>query len=45
MTVGPKVAIGLTGVALLVGGAALWAMFGSMIYFDVLAASFIGCFQ
>lgn len=45
MTLVPKIALGMTGLALLAGGAALWTAFGSLVYFDVLAAGFIGCFQ
>lgn len=45
MTLVPKLAMGVTGLALLAGGAVLWTMFGSLVYFDVLAAGFMGCFQ
>ena len=39
-----KAAIGSAGLALVAGGLLLWAQFGQLVYFDVLAASFIGCF-
>lgn len=40
----PKVALSLAGIALVAGGARLWAEFGQLVYFDIIAASFIGCF-
>jgi hypothetical protein len=44
MTLTPKIALSLVGLACLAGGAALWARFGSMVYFDMAAASVVGCF-
>lgn len=44
MALAPKVAIELGALALLVGGGALWMKFGSLVYFDMLAATFAGCF-
>jgi hypothetical protein len=44
MTTTPKIALSLTGLALLGVGAALWARFGSLVYFDMAAAAFMGCF-
>jgi hypothetical protein len=44
MTLTPKIALSLTGLALLGAGAVLWAQFGSLVYFDMAAAAFIGCF-
>ncbi len=39
-----KIALSVAGLALVGGGAMLWATFGRMVYFDVIAASFVGCF-
>jgi hypothetical protein len=44
MTLAPKIALSLTGLAVIGAGAALWAHFGSMVYFDMAAAAFTGCF-
>jgi hypothetical protein len=44
MMIAPKIALSLAGLASLAVGAALWARFGSMVYFDMAAASFVGCF-
>lgn len=44
MTLAPKITLGLAGLAVLGGGAALWAKFGGLVYFDMVAASLIGCF-
>jgi hypothetical protein len=44
MTLAPKIALSLTGLTLLGAGAVLWAQFGSLVYFDMAAAAFIGCF-
>ena len=44
MTLAPKLALSLTALAVLGGGIALWAHFGSLVFFDTVAASFIGCF-
>ena len=43
MAPAPKVFIGLGALALVPGGGALWAKFGSLVYFDRLAATFAGC--
>jgi hypothetical protein len=43
-TLAPKIAVSLAAIAILGGGAALWAKFGGLVYFDMVAASFIGCF-
>jgi hypothetical protein len=39
----PKVAAGVAALALVAGGAVLWTKFGSLVYFDVLATTSIGC--
>ena len=44
MTLTLKIALSLTGLAVLGAGAALWARFGSLVYFDMAAAAFTGCF-
>jgi uncharacterized membrane protein len=44
MTLTPKIVLSLAGLVALAGGAALWARFGGMVYFDMAAASFAGCF-
>jgi len=44
MALAPEVAIGLGVLALVLGGGALWVKFGSLVYFDMLAATFAGCF-
>lgn len=44
MTLAPKITLGLAALAVLGGGAALWAKFGGLVYFDMAAASLIGCF-
>jgi hypothetical protein len=44
MTLAQKAAIGLGGLGVLAAGTLLWMRFGSAVYFDTLAAAFIGCF-
>ena len=44
MTMAPKIGLSLAGLAVAGFGAALWAKFGALVYFDTLAAAFIGCF-
>lgn len=44
MTLAPKIAVTMTGLTLLAGGAFLWTKFGSLVYFDILSAAFVGCF-
>jgi len=44
MALAPKAAIGIGGLALIAGGAVLWAQYGSLVYFDMLASSVAGCF-
>jgi hypothetical protein len=44
MALAPKVGIGLGALALVAGGRLLWVKFGSLVYFDMLAAAFGGCF-
>jgi hypothetical protein len=44
MTLAPKITLALAALALLGGGVALWARFGGLVYFDMVAASVIGCF-
>ncbi len=40
----PKIALSLVVLAVVGGGAVLWAQYGSLVYFDTLAAAFVGCF-
>jgi hypothetical protein len=44
MTSNAKIALSLAGLAGIAGGVALWARFGGLVYFDMAAASFVGCF-
>jgi hypothetical protein len=44
MTFVSKAGIGLAGLALIAGGAMLWAQYGGLVYFDMLASAFAGCF-
>ena len=39
-----RITLSLAAVAVTALGALLWARFGSMVYFDMIAASFAGCF-
>jgi hypothetical protein len=44
MSRAPRIFLSLTGLAALGLGVALWAEYGRLVYFDTLAAAFIGCF-
>jgi hypothetical protein len=44
MTRTPTITLALAGFAILGAGAALWAQYGGLVFFDMLASSFIGCF-
>jgi hypothetical protein len=44
MSLAPKIALSVAGLAVVGLGGVLWARFGTLVYFDVVAASFIGCF-
>jgi hypothetical protein len=44
MSLAPKVSLSLAALALIGVGAALWAQYGGLVYFDTLAAAFVGCF-
>ena len=44
MTLAPKISPSLGALALVGGGAVLWAHYGSLVCFDTLASAFIGCF-
>jgi hypothetical protein len=44
MTLAPKIGLSLAGLGLVAFGGLLWAEFGSLVWFDTLAAAFIGCF-
>ncbi|HVY19898.1 MAG TPA: hypothetical protein VHA70_07415 [Bauldia sp.] len=40
----PRTGLVVGGGLLVALGIALWAKFGALVYFDTIAASFIGCF-
>ena len=44
MNLAAKTALSLAGFALVGGGVLLWLQFGRLVYFDIIAASFVGCF-
>jgi len=44
MTMAPKIGLSLAGLAVVGFGAVLWAKYAGVVYFDTLAAAFIGCF-
>ena len=44
MALASKAAIGLGALALIAGGAVLWSQYGGLVYFDMLASAFAGCF-
>jgi hypothetical protein len=44
MTLAPKIGLTLAGLGLVAFGAALWARYGELVWFDTLASAFIGCF-
>ena len=44
MTLAFRIAIPVSLLVIGAGGALLWAQYGTGVFFDALAASFIGCF-
>lgn len=44
MTLSSGLGLSFAALATIAGGTALWATYGNLVYFDALAASFIGCF-
>jgi hypothetical protein len=44
MTLAPKIGLSLAALGAVALGAVLWTKFGELVYFDTLAAAFIGCF-
>ena len=44
MSLTSKLALSLAGLAAVALGGFLWLRFGNLVYFDVIAASFAGCF-
>ena len=44
MSLTSKLALSFAGLAAVALGAFLWLRFGNLVYFDVIAASFAGCF-
>jgi hypothetical protein len=44
MSLVSKLGLSVAGAAVIAAGTVLWVKFGTLVYFDVVAASFIGCF-
>ena len=44
MSLATRLGLSAAGVAVIAAGSVLWVKFGTLVYFDVVAASFIGCF-
>jgi hypothetical protein len=44
MALAGNATLALATLGLMTGGAFLWAQFGSLVYFDMLASAFTGCF-
>jgi hypothetical protein len=44
MSLAPTLGLSFAGLGLVAGGVALWAAYGSLVWFDTLAAAFLGCF-
>ncbi len=44
MSLTSKLALSFAGLAAVALGGFLWLRFGNLVYFDVIAASFAGCF-
>jgi len=44
MTIASRIGLSLAGLAAVALGGLLWMRFGELVYFDVIAASFAGCF-
>lgn len=44
MTLAPKLGLTFAALAAVAFGAALWAAYGDLVYFDALASGFMGCF-
>ena len=44
ISLAPKIGLSLGGLALVGIGAVLWLKYGALVYFDTLAAAFLGCF-
>jgi hypothetical protein len=44
MSLAPKIGLSLGGLALVAIGGLLWVKYGALVYFDTLAAAFLGCF-
>ena len=43
MTLAPKLALSLAGLAVVAFGGVLWLRYGTLVYFDTIAAAFVGC--
>lgn len=43
MALAPKIMLILAGLAVVGTGVVLWVQYGGLIFFDMLAASFLGC--
>jgi hypothetical protein len=44
MTIATKIGLSFAGLATVALGGYLWLRFGELVFFDVIAASFAGCF-
>ncbi|CAN5374285.1 hypothetical protein BH10PSE9_BH10PSE9_17900 [soil metagenome] len=44
MSLATRLGLSAAGAAVIAAGTVLWVEFGTLVYFDVVAASFIGCF-
>ena len=43
MPIASRIGLSLAGLCVVAAGTVLWVRFGGLVYFDMLAASFIGC--
>jgi len=39
----PRAVLPIAGLALIAAGVVLWARYGTLVYFDTIAAGFVGC--
>lgn len=44
MALAGRATLAIAAAGLMAGGAVLWLQFGSLVYFDMLASAFAGCF-
>jgi hypothetical protein len=43
MTAASKIGLSVAGLAVIAAGVVLWVKFGTLVYFDTIAAAFVGC--